>query len=208
MPTMVVSPDLMLDWDKYGNIMREIHRQVGQGSLTLRHLQALVEHRDPFAPTPELKVFKSIKLGMDIPMEYVQKLAVPYNMESPSFRILSSMKVSGEEVMLDLVRMTLEQLGFSSGGMRKKVFERILEWGGELVPTEAAAALALRHQEPEDGQQSYFVMEPVIDEHEGPIVLTLSKDGNTPWLGFRQAAPEDVWDDPKDRVIFAKPRQK
>jgi|SRR3989344_1419388 len=50
---MVVSPDLKLDWDKYSNIMREINGQLGRGGLTLDHLQAVVEHRNPFEATEE-----------------------------------------------------------------------------------------------------------------------------------------------------------
>lgn len=45
---VVVGPDLMLDWDKYRNIMHELHGQIGRGVLTLDHLQAVVEHRNPF----------------------------------------------------------------------------------------------------------------------------------------------------------------
>lgn len=45
---VVVSPDLTLDWDKYRHIMYELHGQIGRGVLTLDHLQAVVEHRNPF----------------------------------------------------------------------------------------------------------------------------------------------------------------
>lgn len=51
----VVSPDLMLDWlEKKRNIFGELDRQLIRGlknagsGLTLDHLQAVVEHRNPF----------------------------------------------------------------------------------------------------------------------------------------------------------------
>ena len=45
---IVVSPDLTLDWNKYHKTMTEINRQIGTGTLTLDHLQAVIEHRNPF----------------------------------------------------------------------------------------------------------------------------------------------------------------
>jgi len=55
---MVGSPDLMPDWfQKYKGIKKEMNEQLLRGlrtpgdGLTLDHLQALVEHRNPFAKT-------------------------------------------------------------------------------------------------------------------------------------------------------------
>ncbi len=55
---MVVSPDLTPDWfEKYLGIEKELGRQLLRGlrvpgeGLSLEHLQALVEHRNPFAKT-------------------------------------------------------------------------------------------------------------------------------------------------------------
>lgn len=38
----------MSDWS---GVLSEVHRQIGDGSLTLGHFQAFTEHRDPFAIT-------------------------------------------------------------------------------------------------------------------------------------------------------------
>lgn len=62
---VVVGPDLTLDWDKYRNIMHELHGQIGRGVLTLDHLQAIVEHRNPFevaaVAQPKAEVVQSVR---------------------------------------------------------------------------------------------------------------------------------------------------
>lgn len=69
----VVGPDLMLDWDKYCNIMHELHGQIGRGVLTLDHLQAVVEHRNPFevVASPKAGVVQVVRSVDEILAEWV-----------------------------------------------------------------------------------------------------------------------------------------
>lgn len=76
----------MSDWS---GALKDLFRQIDDGSLTLYHLRGFLEHRDPFATFPDIN-WQLTYEHLDMKSEYVEaskKLALPS--ANPSFWVVS-----------------------------------------------------------------------------------------------------------------------
>ncbi|MCX6737870.1 MAG: hypothetical protein NTY11_00365 [Candidatus Parcubacteria bacterium] len=110
-----------------------------------------------------------------------------------------------EEVELDLVAPSTEELGFPDGASRREIYDRAIELGLALCPIEAAPQLSLQY---EDQQKREFLTvgtEPVrySDKLVGLFGVERGDDGRG--ISARGGDPERHWSS-DSRWVFVKPR--
>jgi hypothetical protein len=106
-------------------------------------------------------------------------------LESPDFVTLPS----GERAAL--VRLTVGDLGFTSGATTDEIYQKAQEWGLELCPPEVGPALRLAYS---GSDWVRIAMKQISDRDGGPGVFYLSRSDGGPWLNTSHARPDSRWD--------------
>ncbi len=101
-------------------------------------------------------------------------------MESKDFEVLQSTETA------DLVRLTVEDLGFSNGATTDEIYKKAGELGLELCPPEVGPHLRLSYQ---GGDWMYIGMKQITGRGGYPYVFSLSWSGAALHLGTSGARP-------------------
>jgi len=109
-------------------------------------------------------------------------------MKKPAFA------VSPEKVELNLVKVSVVELGFSSDATREEIYERAISMGLKLVPVEAGPQLRLQYPEQPYGEWLFMAMEPIKDSDGALGVFDVKRGDDALWLGTRDDYPDRVWD--------------
>ncbi len=141
---------------------------------------------------PELKIFKTLTLGLHrSPKAYRRAL------ESAGFRIgdyaseiLKKISVAKTPAEVDLVLITVAELGFKAGAHRGAIYARALELGLQLCPAEVGPALRLATK---DSPWILVGMEPITDSVGDPQVFFVGTDRDDRWLDGNYGAPGCFW---------------
>lgn len=94
---------------------------------------------------------------------------------------------------IDLVRLKVGDLGFTSSATTQQLFDRIKEYGLELVPAEVGPHYRLAHMEQPVGDWVYMGMNPISASGGGPRVFDVERDGGGLWLSGGWASPDGRW---------------
>jgi len=144
----------------------------------------------PEAATPRFDIWKTIKLGTGL------KIAVDFRcaLSDGKFRFsrLASdilgkpvFTAADEETELDLVKVTVAELGFKNGIMFDQIYERAKELGLELCPSEVGPQLRLQYKDQPNGEWILVAMEPIIDSEGYSDIFRVGHHGSGVWLdGF------------------------
>ncbi len=138
-----------------------------------------------------IKTWKTIEIGkyktIKALKEAVSKKAT---ISSWANDILDKVKLS-EKQNIDLVRMTVSEMGFPNGATLKEIYAKAKELGLDLCPPEVGAYLILK---PElDYGWTTIGMEPIKDSDGGPDLLSSYRDGGGRWLYASYGRPGDLW---------------
>ncbi len=180
--------------------------------LTVIRGQATIQALPPAEQAPvtpfEPKVFKTIKLG-----EHKSHKDYRKAMEKAGFRIgdyavqiLEKVTVASEPTELDLVVVTVGELGFKDGARRDAIYEKALSLGLQLCPNEVGPALRLAHPDQPMNEWLRVGMEPLTDSGGGLYVFCVDHDGNGRWLDSYYGEPDLVWN-AVNRWVFVQPRK-
>lgn len=97
--------------------------------------------------------------------------------------------VATEPTTVELVLMTVAELGFKNGAKRSDIYQRVLELGFELCPAEVGPALGLAYPDQPKNKWIWIGMEPIAVSVGNSGVFGVLHDGNERWLRTH-------WDDP------------
>lgn len=151
--------------------------------------------------------WKTIKLGTLKNVDAIRQAlkAQGYSIGSWADDILGmpAFTVSQEETQLDLVVVTVSELGFKNGATRKDIYDRAFEQGLLLCPSEVGPQLRLQYADQPMGEWMLVAMEPIAASDGGLDVFRVEHDGGGLWLGSDSSEPDDVWD-AGDRWVFAR----
>ncbi len=153
-------------------------------------------------------IWKTITLGINkSPSEYRRALkAKGYRIGDYADQILNKVKVGGTEVQLDLVLVTVAELGFKDGARRDAIYARAIELGLELCPAEVGPALRLAYQDQPYREWIRVAMEPIADSDDDLMVFGVDLDDGERWLGGYYGDPGFFWDAGR-RWVFVAPRK-
>jgi len=145
----------------------------------------------------EFKIWKTIKLGTGL------KTAEDFRcfLRVGGFRLSDwasdilgkpAFKVADEETEIDLVMVTVGELGFKKGARRDQIYERAKELGLELCPAEVGPQLRLQYQDQPDGEWIIVAMEPIIASGGDPDVFSVGCRDSV-WLHGGWGYPDRFW---------------
>jgi hypothetical protein len=105
--------------------------------------------------------------------------------------MLKKITVSKKE-HLNLVRLTVKDLGFPNGATTDEIYQRGKELGLELCPADTGPNLRLQNSTPD---YMSIAMKQIAGRDGNPFVFNLHRYDDGLWLIDRYAKPSDWWDD-------------
>ena len=157
----------------------------------------------------QLKVWKTIKLGTGLKTADDFRRALKddgFNISDWASDILGkpAFKAADEDTEVDLVKVTVAELGFKNGARHNQIYERAKELGLGLCPPEVGPQLRLQYQDQPNGEWILVAMEPIVDSDGYPYVFSVEHHDSELWLYGGWGSPDDFWA-PGRRWVFCRP---
>ena len=110
--------------------------------------------------------------------------------------------VSSEETEVELVNVSVAELGFKAGATRADIYKRANELGLDLCPNEVGPQLRLQYKDQSKGEWLLIAMEPIAGSDGGLSVFRVERrGGGGQWLGGVDGRPVSFWG-ADDRWVF------
>jgi hypothetical protein len=153
------------------------------------------------------KIWRTLTLGAGPKTAdaYCQALkAAGFTIDDWAKDILSkpAFTVAAKETKIDLVNVSVTELGFSNGASTKQIYDRAKELGLFLCPDEAGPALRLVYKDQPRGEWLHVAMESIADSVGDPDVFSVGHYVTGRWLRAYCDRPDDFWD-ASGRWVFA-----
>jgi hypothetical protein len=101
--------------------------------------------------------------------------------------------VAGQETELDLVIISVAELGFRNGARRDQIYDRAKNLGLGLCPAEVGPQLRLQYVGQPNGECLLIGMEPIRDSYGILSVFDVVGDGSGPYLNSHSGSANFVW---------------
>lgn len=146
---------------------------------------------------PEFKVFKTIKLGTGLKTAYDFRKSFEDNgfaIDDCANDILCkpAFTVATEETELDLVVISVAELGFKNAAPREEIYARGDERGLDLCPAEVGPQLRLQYKDQPNGEL-FVAMEPITGSIGYLSLFRVERSASTLLLSCYSASPACVW---------------
>ena len=161
------------------------------------------------APTRFFPLWKTIKVAT---LESAVGLAKV--LASDEFRIgdwtadiLEKVNLATAETEVELVQVSVRDLGFEQAATRKEIYDRATqEYSLELVSAGVGLQLRLQYQNQPMNEWLHLAMEPIADSNDRFLAFALVRYEDGPWLQTYYVPRADLRY-PDDRFVFATARQ-
>ena len=110
--------------------------------------------------------------------------------------------VATKETEVDLVKVSVAELGFEQGARRDQIFERAKELGLELCPAEVGPQLRSQYKDQPNGEWLLIGMKPIVGSDGRPRVFFVGRGV----LFSLYGKPAHVWHT-DDQWVFVSPRK-
>lgn len=120
--------------------------------------------------------------------------------------ILKKITLADAEAKIELVLVSVADLGFTKKTRRDAIYDRAKEFGLDLVPAEAGPQLRLQYTDQPLNEWMLMAMEPITDSVGDQYVFSVAHDGDGRWLHGYYGNPDNLWL-PDDRWVFARRKQ-
>ena len=107
---------------------------------------------------------------------------------------------------VELVNVSVAELGFKNGATRKDIYDRAISLGLSLCPPEVGMQLRLQYDDQPKGEWLLIGMEPITDSGGDLYVFYVARDDGGRWLFTSHGDPASVWD-AGDRWVFLRSKQ-
>jgi hypothetical protein len=151
----------------------------------------------------EMTVWKTVKLGTcKSPDEYRKALKkAGQRIGDWGNDILGKTDCAQEETEVDLVVLSVKELGFANGAPYKNICAKALQLGLELCPAEVGPALRLAYGDQPRGEWLRIAMEAITASDGLRVIFAVDHDNVELWLRGRNGHPENAY--PADyRFVF------
>jgi len=172
-----------------------------EGSQWLQSLKKFLRKENPWEG---MQAWKTIKLGTHKNADALRKtLEKNYRIGDWANDILgkSSFVPSVKETEVDLVNISVAELGFKNGATRDKIYDRALELGLELCPAEVGPQLRLQYKNQPKGEWLRVAMDPIADSLGLLDVFFVYHHSGDLWLNAYSGNPVSFWQD-DSRWVF------
>ncbi len=118
----------------------------------------------------------------------------------PAFR------VAKKKTEVDLVNLSVAELGFKDGATINDIYERAISLGLQLCPNEVGPQLRLQYRDQPKGEWVLVAMEPIADSDGSLSIFDVERDGGDLWLGAHDGSPDRFYGSYR-RFVFVLPRK-
>lgn len=194
-----------------GQNMPEISGDVMQGWIEnpkalQKALRVALCPPEAIATTPrEFPTWKTIKLDTHKTTKDLSK-----TLTSNGFRIsdwagdiLKKTTLASAETEIELVLVTVSDLGFTKATRRDAIYDRAKELGLDLVPAEVGPQLRLQYNDQPLNEWMIMAMEPIASSDGFLHVFYVGRHDDGRWLITRVGYPDGMWL-PDRRWVFAR----
>ena len=191
---------------RFSRHQHDTYERVRKGSLNpetvMRAVQQVID------VNPLERVWKTITLGTGLRTADDFRRAL----QSGGFRIGNwgndilgkpAFKAATEKTEVDLVNVSVAELGFKDGATRADIYKRALELSLELCPNEVGPQLRLQYKDQPKGEWLLIAMEPIAVSHGNLIVFNVDHNVDGLWLFGYNGKPGRFWLGP-DRWVFSR----
>lgn len=120
--------------------------------------------------------------------------------------LLAKMSLVKESIELELVCVSVKDLGLKSGATTKQIYDRANQLGLDLCPAQVGPELRLAYQDQPGGEWLLVAMTPITDRDGYPLVFHVERhDDGRRWLYSTYARPGDAWRDGCRWVFVRRP---
>jgi hypothetical protein len=162
------------------------------------------------SPIIDLPVWKTIKLGTGFKTadDFRAALRNDYLIDDVANDIIGkpAFVASESEMEVELVILTPAKLGLEDGATRKDIYDRALECGVTLCPSEVSPQLCLQYKDQPKGECLVIASEPIIDSDGDPAVFYMLRARHGRWLHASHGGSDIRWNS-DDLFVFTKPRK-
>ena len=194
---------------RFSRHQHDTYERVRKGSLNpetvMRAMQQVID------ASPLERIWKTITLGTGLKTADEFRKAL----ENNGFRISNwgndilgkpAFKAATEKTEVDLVNISVAELGFKDGATRKDIYERAISLGLELCPNEVGPQLRLQYKDQPNGEWLRIAMEPITDSDGYLRVFLVVHDDDGLWLDGYYGRPDNFWDG-HYHFVFVRPRK-
>jgi cytolysin (calcineurin-like family phosphatase) len=113
-------------------------------------------------------------------------------------------KVAMEKTSVNLVNVSVGQLGFTKATLLRDIYARAIELGLSLCPAEVGPQLRLQYADQPSGEWLRVAMKAITASDGRPsIFFVAAHGGGERWLSAGWGSSGDTWA-PDDRFVFGK----
>lgn len=116
-------------------------------------------------------------------------------------QLLEKMTTSTERTVVEIVKLTVADLGFPSGCTTTQLFQRATELGLEFCPAELGPHYRLQYMDQPENEYVSIGMEPITGSRPYPDVFYVRHDGGMLELSTDDARPVSKWN-PGRVIVF------
>lgn len=152
-------------------------------------------------------IWKTIQLGTQKTVNGLQKSITRSGANisdwSKDIMFKPEFTLSKEKKDVDLVILSVKELGFPDGATRQQIFDKAQSIGLELCPAEVGPQLRLQYTDQPKGEWLLIAMNPIKDSDGDPnVFFVLRHDDGSRWLHAYYDFPGHVWY-PASRWVFS-----
>ena len=156
----------------------------------------------------EFATWKTIKIGTQKSVKDLTKALTVngFRISEWAGDILKKITLANAETEIELVLVSVADLGFTKATRRDAIYDRAKELGLDLVPAEAGPQLRLQYTDQPLNEWMVMAMEPIADSDGNLRVFDVARIGGGWWLDGSLGNPGSVWS-PDYRWVFARRKQ-
>jgi len=164
---------------------------------------------ETFSKPQRFKVWKTVRIGgfpnVDAIREDIKKAGMKIG--DCANDILDKASLVEGEVEMNLVLLSVADLGFKDGAEYGKICSRIKDLGLELCPAEVGPQLRLQYKDQPKREWIFVGMEPITDSDGGLGLFDVERDDDDLWLCSDDGDSDEFWCD-DSRFVFLLPQVK
>ena len=162
------------------------------GGVWLRGLNKFLRKENPWEK-PE--TFKIIEIGTHKDVKSLRKALEESGARIGDWAsdILNKTKLSKSKQSLDLVVLSVKELGFPQGAQLKDIYEAAKNLGLDLCPAEVGPQLRLQYPDQPNGEWLVIAMEPIKDSDGDLSLFHVKHIDDDRWLSAYYGEPGHFW---------------
>ena len=153
------------------------------------------------------QVWKTIKLGTHKTAETLKAAIKQKGIEvsdwSADIMGKPAFTLASQETTVDLVNVSVADLGFTKATALKDIYARALELGLSLCPVEVGPQLRRQYTDQPKGEYLRVAMDAIADSDGSPNIFSVVHDDDDRWLNAHWGSPGILWS-PATRFVFRK----